>query len=183
MSYILSQLFLVSSLSYTRLDVMIKTVYIQRLSRDLNTCPQTPFPSIPITAILQTPSHATTLFGTLALGIKHHGTITANVVLGPSDVGTPVVNLVQSVVLRISLLDLASGGTQEDQVDTIAATMVSSLGNLKVTLPVNGKGVTAIGDGTLDESTGIVGLFNISRDKLFEVLVDGWIVVVLESIC
>jgi hypothetical protein len=121
----------------------------------------------------------TTLLGALALVVKHHRTITTDIVFGPGDVSTPVVNLVQSVVLGVSLLDLASCGTQEDQVNAITTAMVSALGDLKVTLPVNGEGVAAVGDGTLDESTGVVGLFNVAGNKLLQVLEDGRIVVVL----
>jgi len=57
--------------------------------------------------------------------------------------------------------------------------MVSTLGDLKIALPVNSEGVTAVGDRTLDESTGVVGLFNVACNKLFQVLVNGRIVVVL----
>lgn len=79
---------------------------------------------------------------------------------------TPVINLVESVVLRVSLLDFASGRAQKDHVDTIATTALATTGNLKVALPVEGEGVAAVSNGSLDKSAGVVGLFRVAGDEL-----------------
>lgn len=92
---------------------------------------------------------------------------------------TPVVNLVESVVLRVSLLNLASVGAQKDHVNTVASTALAAARHLEVTLPVEGEAVAAVGNRALDESTGIIGLFSVALDKLIEVVEDGRKVVVL----
>jgi hypothetical protein len=135
----------------------------------------TPFTLSQASYTTNTPS----LFLALALRVKHYRAITADIILGPSDVGTPVVDLVEGVVLRVSLLDLSSLRVQEHHVDTVAATTTSSLGNLEVTLPVEGEGVAAVGDGPFDEGAGVVGLFSVAFDELLAILVDGRKVVVL----
>lgn len=146
-------------------------IYIQRLSKySLQTKQIHKLLSlyISISNYLQTQVKAsdTLFFLATTLGVKHNRTIAANIVLGPSNMGTPVINLVKSVVLRVSLLDLASGRAQKDHVDAIATTALATLGNLKVTLPVEGEGVAAVSDGPLDKSTRVVGLFGITGDEL-----------------
>jgi len=148
---------------------MIVYAFNAYLSTVNQTNPQTPFPlCIHLPNIYKPKAKANdTLFSlALALGIKHNRTITANIVLGPSNMRTPVINLVESVVLRVSLLDFASGRAQKDHVDTIATTALATTGNLKVALPVEGEGVAAISDGPLDKSAGVVGLFRVAGDEL-----------------
>jgi hypothetical protein len=95
---------------------------------------------------------------------------------------TPVVHLVEGVVLRVRLLNLPSLRVQEHHVDTVATTPTSSLGYLEVTLPVECEGVAAVGDRSLDEGAGVVGLFSVAFDELLAVLVDGRKVIVLKIV-
>lgn len=93
---------------------------------------------------------------------------------------TPVVDLVEGVVLRVRLFDLPSLRVQENHVDTVAATTTSSLGNLEVALPVEGEGVAAVGDGSFDEGARVVGLFSVAFDEFLAILIDGRKVIVLK---
>ncbi len=96
--------------------------------------------------------------------------------------GTPVVDLVEGVVLRVRLLNLPSLGVQEHHIDAVAAATTSSLGDLEVALPVECEGVAAVGDGSFDEGAGVIGLFSIAFDELLTVLVDGRKVIVLKFV-
>lgn len=86
---------------------------------------------------------------------------------------SPVVDLVEGVVLRISLGDLGRLGVKEDHVDSVATTALVTLGNLKVALPVKGEAVAAVGHGTLDEGAGVVLLLDVAADELGAVVKDG----------
>jgi len=130
----------------------------------------------PRPAILQS---SLSLFLALAIGIKHHRAITADFILGPGDMGTPVVDLVKGVVLRVRLLYLPSLRVQEHHIDAVAAATTGSLGDLEVALPVECEGVAAVGDGSFDESAGVICLFSVAFDELLAVLVYGRKVIVL----
>jgi hypothetical protein len=97
-------------------------------------------------------------------------------------VSTPVVDLVQRVVLGESLVNLASRRRQEDHINTVGATATGSAFNIHVTLPVKGEAVAAVGDGALDESAGVIGLLNVAVNELLSVLEDGRKVIVLRSV-
>jgi hypothetical protein len=79
-------------------------------------------------------------------------------------------------------VNLASRRRQEDHVNTVGATATGSAFNIHVALPVKGEAVAAIGNGALDESAGIIGLFNVTGNELLSVLEDGRKVVVLKSV-
>lgn len=107
------------------------------------------------------------------LRIEHDGAVAADAVLGPGDVGSPVVDLVEGVVLGVGLGDLARLGVEEDHVDAVTAAALVSLGNLKVALPVKGEAVAAVGHGALDEGAGVVLPLYVAADELGAVVEDG----------
>lgn len=107
------------------------------------------------------------------LGVEHYGAVAADPVLGPGDVGSPVVDLVEGVILGVGIDDLARLGVEEDHVDAVAAAALVSLGNLKVALPVKGEAVATVGHGALEDGAGVVLLLDVAADELCAVVEDG----------
>lgn len=87
--------------------------------------------------------------------------------------GAPVVRLVESVVLRVGLLDLCCLGVHKHHVDAVASTSGCPSWDGEVALPVEAESVAAVGDGALDVGGRVAFGLGVAFDEFIEILKNG----------